>query len=112
VTQRIWTVRLSDTAGADYDEILRWTASRFGVTQAVSYGDLLAAALAGLEHGPTIAGSRQRNEIGAGLRTLHVGRRGRHIILFRIGSEANGTIDVLRILHDAMDLGRHTSSDK
>jgi len=36
------------------------------------------------------------------------GRKGRHIILFRIGSPAKPpTIDVLRLLHDAMDLPHH-----
>jgi toxin ParE1/3/4 len=107
VTRRNWTVRLSDTAATDYDDILRWTARRFGATQAAAYGGLLAAALARLERGPAIAGVRQRDEIGADLRTLHVGHRGRHNILFRIGSEPDRTIDVLRILHDAMDLARH-----
>jgi toxin ParE1/3/4 len=100
-------VRLSNAAEADYDEILRWTAGRFGVGQAASYANLLAATLARLERGPSLLGARRRDEIGAGLRTLHVGRRGRHIILFRVGSEADRTIDVLRILHDAMDLARH-----
>jgi toxin ParE1/3/4 len=107
VTRRNWTARLSDTADADYDDILRWTARRFGTTQAVAYGGLLAAALAHLERGSGIAGVRQRDEIGAGLRTLHVGHRRRHSILFRIGSEPDRTIDVLRILHDALDLARH-----
>ncbi len=107
MTRRKWTVRLSDTAEADYDDILRWTVRRFGAVQAASYGVLLAAAVARLERGPTIAGARPRDEIGAGLRTLHVGRRGRHIILFRISSEPDRTLDVLRILHDAMDLARH-----
>ena len=107
MTRRNWTVRLSDTAEADYDAILRWTAGQFGAEQAASYGDLLAMALARLERGPTVARVRQRHEIGAGLRTLHVGRHGRHIILFRIGSETDRTIGVLRILHDAMDLARH-----
>ncbi len=111
MTRRNWTVRLSDTAEADYDEILRWTTRRFGALQAASYGDLLAVALARLECGPTIAGARQRDEIGAGLRTLHVGRRGRHIVLFRVGSEPDRTIDVLRILHDAMDLARHVERE-
>ena len=107
MTRRKWTVRLSDSAEADYDDILHWTVRRFGVMQAGAYGELLAASLARLERGPAIAGARQRDEIGAGLSTLHVGRRGRHIILFRIGSESDRTIDVLRILHDAMDLARH-----
>lgn len=105
--RRAWTVRLSDTAEADHDDILRWTLKRFGRLQANSYAALLAETLARLERGPTIAGTRQREEIGAGLHTLHVGRRGRHLIMFRIGSESNRTIDVLRILHDAMDLARH-----
>jgi toxin ParE1/3/4 len=94
-------------AEADYDDILRWTATRFGVTQATTYGGLLAAALARLNRGPAIAGARQRDEIDAGLRSLHVGRRGRHLILFCISNEMARTIDVLRILHDAMDFTRH-----
>jgi toxin ParE1/3/4 len=107
VTRRNWTVRLSDAAEADYDDILRWTARRFGARQAAAYGGLLAASLARLERGPTVTRVRQRDEIGAGLCMLHVGHRGRHNILFRIGSEPDRTIDVLRILHDAMDLARH-----
>jgi toxin ParE1/3/4 len=80
---------------------------RFGADQAAKYGDLPAVALARLVRGPAIAGARHRNEIGLGLRSLHVGRRGRHIILFREGSEPERVIDVLRILHDAMDPARH-----
>jgi toxin ParE1/3/4 len=111
VTRRTWTVRLSNTAEADHDDILRWTEGWFGGVQAASYGTLLATTLARLERGPAIAGTRQRDKIGAGLRTLHMGRRGRHIILFRVGSEPDRTIDVLRILHDAMDLARHVQRE-
>ena len=107
MTRRTWTVRLSNTAEADYDEILHWTAKQFGAAQATSYATLLAEALARLEHGPTITGARQRDDIGARLYTLHIGRPGRHIILFQIGSTRVETIDVLRILHDAMDIVRH-----
>jgi toxin ParE1/3/4 len=102
-------VRLSAAAEADYDAILRWTAARFGTSQARAYGTLLSVALVRLERGPTVSGARQRDEIGPGLRTLHVGRRGRHIILFQIGLAPDRAIDVLRILHDAMDLVRHVS---
>lgn len=102
-----WTVRLSDTAEADYDDILRWPAKRFARRQATAYGTLLADTLALLERGPAVARARKREEIAAGLRSLHVGRRRRHFIMFRVGSEAEWTIDVLRVLHDAMDLARH-----
>ena len=107
MTRRTWTLRLSNTAESDYDDILRWTMRRFGATQAAACGDILAVSLARLERGPSIAGVRQRDEIGADVRTLHVGRRGRHVILFRVDSERDRRIDVLRILHDAMDLARH-----
>jgi plasmid stabilization system protein ParE len=43
---------------------------------------------------------------------LHVsrgGRRGRHLILFRAGPE--DTIEVLRILHDRMDIAGQVSVD-
>jgi toxin ParE1/3/4 len=111
VTGRGWIVRLSARAEADYDDILRWTVKRFGISQTASYGALLAESLARLEGGPGIAGARKRDDIGKGLNTLHVGRRGRHIILFRPGGEQDRTIDVLRILHDAMDLPRHADAD-
>ena len=111
MTRRSWTVRLSGSAEADYDGILRWTAGRFGAVQAASYGDLVAASLVRLERGPTVSGARKRDEIGAGLRTLHLGRHGRHVILFRVGSDADRAIDVLRILHDAMDLARHAQRE-
>lgn len=109
MTRLDWTVRLSDSAEADYDQTLRWTLRQFGELQAAAYGTLLATALARLERGPTLPTVRRRDDIGAGLRALHVGRRGRHIILFRIGDEHARTIDVLRILHDAMDLARHVA---
>jgi len=48
--------------------------------------------------------------------TLHVarhGRRGRHFVVFRVGRESDhGVIEVLRLLHDSMDLQRHLRSDK
>jgi toxin ParE1/3/4 len=84
---------------------------RFGALQAAAYGDLLAVALARPARGPAIAGVQQRDEIGTGLRALHIGRRGRHVILFRIGSEPERTIDVVRILHDAMDLARRVPQE-
>lgn len=61
-----------------------------------------------LTDGPDAPGVRQRDEIAPGMRTLHVarqGRRGRHFVVFRVGGDQ--VIDVLRLLHDSMDLARH-----
>ncbi len=56
-------------------------------------------------------GSRRRDEIGEGLFTLHVSRgrrKGRHLVLYRVGDKGmSRMIEVLRLLHDSMDLVRH-----
>lgn len=106
-----WTVRLSAAAQADYRQILRWTVESFGSAQALSYADTLSSALKALSAGPTVIGVKGRPEIGSNISTLHVarnGRKGRHFVMFRIGSAPEGdVIDVLRLLHDSMDLERH-----
>ena len=107
-----WRVRLTAAAESDFSNILRWTSERFGESQARRYAETLKAALRTLKKGPLVPGSRERNEIGASLMTLHVargGRRGRHLVVYRIASLAvPPRIDVLRLLHDSMDLSRHT----
>ena len=106
-----WTVRLTATAELDFQNIIVWTLEEFGVGQADIYADTLTSAITALIDGPTIAGARERREIGKGLCTLHVsrrGRKGRHFVLFRVNSSAR-QIEVLRLLHDAMDLKLHTS---
>lgn len=106
-----WTVRLSAAAEADYLQILRWTVENFGSAQARVYAETLALAMKTLAAGPDTIGVRERPEIGGKIRTLHVarnGRKGRHFILFRVESiDGKNLIDVLRLLHDSMDLERH-----
>ena len=64
-----------------------------------------------LSAGPSIIGVKDRPEIGANIRTLHVvrnGRKGRHFVMFRLGSiQGRDIIDVLRLLHASIDLERH-----
>ncbi len=109
-----WHVRLAAAAESDFRNILRWTADRFGRAQARIYGETLTRAVQALANGPHVAGSRRRDDIAEGLMTLHVaraGRRGRHFVLYRIASRSKPpTIDVLRLLHDSMDLPRHVGS--
>jgi toxin ParE1/3/4 len=104
-----WTVRLTASAEADFQSIIAWTSEQFGDRQAGVYAETLSAAIAALSAGPTTVGARERREIGKGLFTLHVARdsrKGRHFVLFRVGSNEH-QIEVLRLLHDAMDLGLH-----
>ena len=106
-----WTIRLAIRAEQDFFEIVQRTADSFGPQQAAVYAETLSLAIGDLAKGPDILGAKRRDEIGKGILTLHVarqGRKGRHFVVFRI-SDAT-TIDVLRLLHDSMDLARHLST--
>ena len=108
---RPWLVRLAAAAETDFQDILRWTLEQFGEAQARIYAETLSAALESLAAGPNVIGARARNDIARGLFTLHVARharRGRHFIMFRVGrGQDRQVIELLRLLHDAMDLPRH-----
>jgi toxin ParE1/3/4 len=105
---RRWRVRLGAVAELDFANILKWTTENFGSRQARIYRDTLMQAIGELANGPDVPGSRARDEIMSGLRTLHVarrGRRGRHFLLYRVVE--GRIIEIGRILHDQMDLQRH-----
>jgi toxin ParE1/3/4 len=109
VSEQRWTVRLSAAAETDFLEILRWTTAQFGKTQAQAYADTVSSALRELASGPTSPGAKARPELGEGISTLHVarkGKKGRHFVVFKTG-QSKKLIDVLRLLHDSMDLQRH-----
>ncbi len=112
MTERPWRIRLGAEAEKDFVRILKYTGETFGPRQTEIYKATLTEALAELTQGPHALGSTAREEILPNLRTLHVarrGRRGRHFIMYR---PADGqVIEVLRILHDAMELARHIPPD-
>jgi len=105
---RRWRVRLGAAAEIDFANVLKWTAETFGARQSRIYRDTLVQAFGELADGPEAVGSKARDEIMSGLRTLHVARRGRrgsHFLMYR--AAPNNTIEIVRILHDRMDLRRH-----
>ena len=104
----VWRVRLAEQAELDLLGITLWTLENFGAQQAQAYAKTLSLAIEALHDGPEILGAAVREDIGFGVRALHVarqGRKGRHFVVFRIAPER--TIEVLRLLHDSMDLPRH-----
>ena len=113
---RRWRIRLTVAAEHDFQGILHWTEERFGGKQAKIYAETLIQAIEALTAGPQAAGARGREDISAGLMTLHVareGRKGRHLVLYRASSEADlPVIEILRLLHDSMDLPRHIDPDE
>ena len=106
--RRRWRVRLSQPDERDFLAILDWTAEQFGWRQASVHRQTLITALSALSDDPLVPDSHPRDDIQPGLRSLHVARRGgraRHLILYRISDQR--TVDILRILHESMDIGRH-----
>jgi toxin ParE1/3/4 len=104
----MWQITLSEEAEKDFSRILRYTGDTFGPLQAEIYEKTILSAIARLDAGPEILGSIDRDELRPGVRSLHVaqqGRRGRHFIVYR--AVASDAIEIVRILHDAMDLARH-----
>lgn len=96
---------VSQRAQDDLAEIAAWTAEKFGDRQAGLYVDATLDTIDDLLSSP--ARGKTRDEIGEGLRSLHMakpGRRGRHLLLYREDTE---TLTILRILHDSMELNRH-----
>lgn len=108
MAERKWRVRLGAVAELDFANIVKWTAENFGARQSRIYRDTLLQAIRELANGPDLAGSKARDEILPGLRTLHVARRGHrgsHFMMYRAAPKR--TIEIIRILHDRMDLRRH-----
>jgi toxin ParE1/3/4 len=69
------------------------------------YYDTLWEAIGELDTGPKVRGSKARDEIMPGLRTVHIarhGRQGRHLLLYRI--RETHIIEIVRILHDQMEV--------
>ncbi|HVZ43679.1 MAG TPA: type II toxin-antitoxin system RelE/ParE family toxin [Ramlibacter sp.] len=109
-----WTVRLTEIAESDFREIVGWSRDRFGAGQARVYATTLALCVDALRAGPVQPGVRSRDEIAKGLLSLHVarkGRRGRHLLMFRLAPGEDRTLEVLRVLHDSMDPGLHLPTE-
>jgi len=108
MTRKPWRVTLGVEAETDFMRILAYTLEIFGPRQTESYEAAILEALAALNDGPEVVGSRSREDLRPGLRSLHVARgggRGRHVIFYRTKGERH--IQIVRILHDAMDFARH-----
>ncbi|MBS0316445.1 MAG: type II toxin-antitoxin system RelE/ParE family toxin [Proteobacteria bacterium] len=103
-----WALRVALSAQRDVAAIRAWTRRQFGARQAQAYARTLSLAIQALSEGPDVAGAGTRDDLAPGVRVLHVarrGRHGRHFVVFRVSGER--CIDVLRMLHDSMDLARH-----
>lgn len=108
----IWRVRLSEQAEQDVIDVSRWTSRHFGPQQADKYVETILMAIDDLRHDPRPMDAKDREEMGRGVQTLHVtrqGLKGRHFIVYRVADVF--TLDVLRLLHDSIDLAKNLPSE-
>ena len=106
-----WQIRLSDQAEQDLVAITHWTAENFGPLQAEQYVETILLAIDALRSVPWPLDAKARSELGPGIHTLHVarqGRKGRHFVVYRMTDQSH--LDIVRFLHDSMDLAKHLPS--
>lgn len=95
----------SPRAKRDIVEALVYTKERWGLEQAKRYADLIEQALAAISRDPECG--KPRDDVRPGIRAFHIsqpGRSARHIVFYRVRA---GTVEIVRLLHDVMDFGRH-----
>ncbi|RVU21186.1 type II toxin-antitoxin system RelE/ParE family toxin [Methylobacterium oryzihabitans] len=93
-------IRLSAEARRDLAAIWAYSAKRWDEAQADRYVRLIAEGFENLAVGK-VAG-RSAEDVRPGYRKLAIGS---HFVFYRISGTT--TIDVVRILHQRMDVGRH-----
>ncbi|KTC29409.1 plasmid stabilization protein ParE [Pseudomonas sp. ABAC61] len=110
--------RITNAARADIVDILRLSQTQFGDQARQRYQALILAALQALAGMPYRIGSHDRDELTPGLRSYHLIysrqqakhphgtiKSPRHIVFYRVAND--GVIEVVRLLHDAMDVQVH-----
>jgi toxin ParE1/3/4 len=109
-------INLTDPARDDIDTVLAKSREVFSTVAQKRYSALIRAAFRDLAANPLRIGSKELAGSRPGLRAYHLAnsrgrvadssvRNPRHLIIYRL----NGTevVEILRILHDAMDPDRH-----
>ena len=89
--------RLSKLADADLLSIFHDTIEKWGPEQVPAYLSLLDSARDRIAADPFTLGSQSRDDLAEGCRTYRVEK---HYFVYRI---KNGTVEIGRILHQAMD---------
>lgn len=114
--------RLAAKAESDVLDILAWSHEQFGESARKRYQVLLAAAFRDVAATPAGIGSVSRPELGTGLFVWHLSlsrrhvpstvgvvHRPRHFVVYR---QIDSMVEIVRVLHDAMELSRHLGDDR
>lgn len=109
--------RVSGPAQGDLAHILATSLERGGEAARKRYAQLMTVALRAIAESATGPATRARDELGKGLRSMHV-RQARgaaavrdpvHVIFFRVHGEC---IEIVRVLHERMDPARHVTTQR
>jgi len=116
-------VILAPAAEEDITAILGWSAETFGDAASRRYAALIVQAIMDLAKQPTRAGVHERPEISVRLCSYHLAHSRvrirnveervaapRHFVMFRIRND--GVLEIVRILHDSMDLARYVPHEE
>lgn len=111
--------RLSAKAQADVAGILAWSQEQFGESARKRYQALLSTAFRDVAAEPEDIGATPRPDLGTGIvvRHLRLSRnhvppeagtvhRPRHFLVYR---HVDTVVEIVRVLHDAMELTRRVS---
>ncbi|WP_415764367.1 type II toxin-antitoxin system RelE/ParE family toxin [Pseudomonas sp. ZB1P45] len=114
--------RISNAARADIVDILRLSQTQFGDRARQRYQALILAALQDIAGMPYRIGSHDRDELAPGLRSHHLihsrqqakqphgtVKSPRHIVFYRVANDE--VIEIIRLLHDAMEVQLHLPND-
>ena len=114
--------RISNAARADIVDILKVSQTQFGDQARQRYQKLILAALQAIAGTPYRIGSHERDELAPGLRSYHLVysrqqakhphgtvKGPRHVVFYRVANDE--VIEVVRLLHDAMDVQLHLPND-
>ncbi len=93
--------RLTELATKDLISIAEYTTRQWGADQAFKYKATLISGFDRIAVNPLIVGSRSQDEYLPGSRSILVGR---HIVIYRLN---DGVTEILRILHQRMNLSLH-----
>jgi len=96
-------LELTEAALADLRSIRLYTLQAWGTEQEARYIDMLWEKFMEILHEP--GRWRFRKDLFPG---CQIAAAGKHVVLFRIN---DGTLQVVRVLHGAMDFSRHLTGD-
>ncbi|EKU96603.1 plasmid stabilization system protein [Leptolyngbya sp. PCC 7375] len=97
-------IRYTELADTDLFDIYVYTYQTWGASQAISYTAGLKSAIDRIAQEPTRPGTIDRSNLRQGYRSYH---QQRHLIFYRV---VENTIEIIRVLHDSMDIANRLSA--